>query len=387
MAEAEKIIESTDEAIEDEASSDNLLSMSDEDFEKSIMEDFAEEAKEPDTTETEATADESDDDQEEEDDPTDTDEEEAELTDDSESEDTEEDDDTDDDDESESETEEEDTTEKETLSSDDQIKQIFEPFKANGKEMKVESVDDVRQLMQMGANYNKKMAGLKPNLKLLKMLQNNDLLDEGKLAYLIDLDKKNPNAIKKLVKDSKMDTDDLDNDEEINYKPNTYTVNDEEIELDATLDDIRETKSFATTLDIIGNKWDETSRNLILKAPSAIRILNDHVEAGIYDKVNAAVETERMFNRIPLGMSDLEAYKYVAEQINANGGLQDPNHGTPVTKTVSKQTKKVVDEKALKRRKAASSTKSSPKSKSKETFNPLAMSDEEFEKISMDKFI
>ena len=37
---------------------------------------------------------------------------------------------------------------------------VFAPFRANGKEIQVKSVDDVISLMQMGANYNKKMASI-----------------------------------------------------------------------------------------------------------------------------------------------------------------------------------------------------------------------------------
>lgn len=71
-----------------------------------------------------------------------------------------------------------------------EYKRILAPFKANGKEVEVKSVDDAITLMQMGANYQKKMAALKPNLKILKILENNGLLDEGKLSFLIDLDKR-----------------------------------------------------------------------------------------------------------------------------------------------------------------------------------------------------
>ncbi len=67
-----------------------------------------------------------------------------------------------------------------------QYEKIMAPFKANGKEIKLDNPDDVVRLMQMGANYTQKMQALQPNLKLLKMLQNQGLLDEGKLNNLID---------------------------------------------------------------------------------------------------------------------------------------------------------------------------------------------------------
>jgi hypothetical protein len=286
--------------------------------------------------------------------------------------------------------EEDSSTEEEIVATpENQLKELFAPFKANNREMQVANVDEARQLMQMGANYNKKMAALRPNLKLMKMLQNNELLDEERISYLIDLDKKNPDAIKKLVKESKIDLESLDNDDDINYKPNTtYNVNDKEIVLDETFNDIKDTDSYAQTLDIIGNKWDESSRQVLLENPTAIRVLNDHVTAGHYEKITAAVETERMFGRLPSSMSDLEAYKHVADMINANGGFNDPTTSKSITKPAVSKTAKTVDHTLTDRKKAASSTKGSSKpGKAKSDLNPLSMSDEEFEKMGMSKFI
>ena len=279
-----------------------------------------------------------------------------------------------------------DTTEEKPLTEAEQLLEIFAPFKANGKEMTVDNVADIRSLMQMGANYNKKMAGLKPNLKLMKMLDNNGLLDEAKINFLIDLDKKNPAAVTQLLKDSKLDPEDIDIETEISYKPNTYTVNDKEVELDDTLNEIRDTPSYAQTLTIISNKWDESSRVSLLDNPAGIKVLNDHVESGIYDKITSAVETERMFGRIPAGTSDLDAYRQVGDAINAAGGF-NTSASTLATKTVSGKPTTKVDPKINSKKKAASSTKSSSKSVAKKEFNPLSMSDAEFEKMEMSKYI
>ena len=381
MAEAAEELEQEESTGEEISQEDSILDMSDEDFEKALMGDFAE--KDPDT-EIETT--EESDDEEASQEASEEEDTEEETTEETENED----DDSGDDDalseeEEGNETEEEEVDEDEELTAEQIRDQIFSPFKANGREMKAESVEDVRQLMQMGANYNKKMAALKPNLKMMKMLQNNDLLDEDKLSFLIDLSKGNSEAIRKLIADSNIEMDDLDKDDKIDYKKGTYTVDDKEVELDETLSDIKDTESYAKTLDVISNKWDEASRELLVKNPAAIRVLNDHIAQGIYDKITAAVETERMFNRIPASMSDLEAYKLVGDQINERGGFAPaPKSGT---KRIAGKPKKAVDTKRAERKKAASSTKSAPKSKAKEDFNPLAMSDEEFEKLGMADFI
>jgi len=262
---------------------------------------------------------------------------------------------------------------------------ILKPFKANGREMSVDNIEDVRQLMQMGANYNKKMAALKPNLKLLKILENNGLLDESKISYLIDLDKKNPDAIKKLIKDAEIDPLDVDINAESSYKPNTYTVNDKEVELDAVLSDIRETDTFNTTIDIVGNKWDEASKLVLIDNPELIKVINTHVGNGVYETITNEVEKLRMLGKLG-GLSDIDAYKAVGDALYAPRDSRPMNTlSNNINTSTSKATNKS-DPRLDEKRKAASTTKSVASS-TKSDFNPLSMSDEEFEKIASSKFI
>ena len=58
---------------------------------------------------------------------------------------------------------------------------IMAPFKANGKMIELRSPEEAVSLMQMGANYTRKMQELQPHRKTLLMLQDNNLLDAEKL--------------------------------------------------------------------------------------------------------------------------------------------------------------------------------------------------------------
>ena len=260
--------------------------------------------------------------------------------------------------------------------------EIFKPFKANGKEMSVESIEDVRQLMQMGANYNKKMAALKPSLKVVKMLENSGLLDEQKLSYLIDLSKHNPDAVKKLIKESGLDPLEVDINQEVSYKANTYNVSDKELELDSVLSEIKETDTFNTTIDIIGNKWDDSSKKVLLENPSVIKIINSHVASGVYNTITTEVEKLKMLGKLD-GLSDIDAYKAVGDALYA------PKVNSPVVNTIKTPASKATnreDPRLVEKRKAASTTKSVA-SNVKPDFNPLSMSDAEFEKIASSRFI
>jgi hypothetical protein len=267
---------------------------------------------------------------------------------------------------------------------------IFTPFKANGREIAVQSVEDAVALMQMGANYNKKMAGMKQHLKVLKMLEKNQLLDESKLSYLIDLDKKNPDAINKLVKESGLDPLDLGADKTGEYQPTAYKVDDREIELDTVLDEIQETPTFNRVIDVVSNKWDGKSKQVVADHPQLLKIINDHMQRGVYDQIVAEVDRERMFGRLN-GLSDLDAYRQVGEAIQARNGFVPAGHPgqqkTPTPTAATPNPRKEDDGKLREQRRAASPNHPAVKSTTAPAYDPLALSDDEFMKLGSPKFV
>lgn len=281
------------------------------------------------------------------------------------------------------------TKKTETVDYEAEYKKLFTPFKANGKDIQVESVEDAITLMQMGANYNKKMAALKPNLKLMKMLENNQLLSEEKISFLIELDKKNPDAINKLVQDSGINPMDFDADKAGEYRPRIHTVDDRELALDSVLDSIQDTPTYARTLDIVSKEWDGASKQMIADHPQLLEVINDHVARGVYDLIAQAVEREQMLGRLT-GLSSFEAYRQVGDAIQARGGfdhLGSPQGNTDPTKPRVVTPKPKADDSKLKEQKRAASS-SKPGSSVPAVdgdYNPLSMSDEEFAKIS-DKY-
>ena len=266
-----------------------------------------------------------------------------------------------------------------------EYKRLLAPFRANGRDVQVNSVDDALSLMQMGANYNKKMAGLKPNLKLMKMLENNGLLSEEKIGFLIDLDKKSPEAINKLVKESGINPMDLDTEKASEYKPKIHTVDDREMELDTVLEDIQSTPTYNRTLAIVSKEWDGRSKQVIADQPQLLKLINDHVERGIYDLISKEIESSRMLGRLT-GLSDIEAYRQVGDAIQARGGFnhlgssQGKSDTPPVI--VQPKPKKVDDGKLNDKRRAASSSTPIVSSSGAKDYNPLSLSDEEFNKLS-----
>lgn len=259
---------------------------------------------------------------------------------------------------------------------------LLATFKANGKDMKVDSVEDARRLMQMGANYNKKMSGLKPNLKHLKLLEKHQLLNEDKLSFLIDLNEGNPEAIKKLLIDSNIDPTDLNLDENESYQPSQRTVDDREVELDTVLDELRDSETYDQTLDVVGSKWDDQSKQIVADQPQLLKVINGHIASGVYDLISTEVERERVFGRLS-DVSDIEAYRQIGDAMQESGAFDHLfSKETALVKNTPKaatpKPERVDSKKRRDKRRAASPSKPAAPSSGKADYNPLSMSDEEF---------
>lgn len=257
--------------------------------------------------------------------------------------------------------------------------QIMKPFKANGKTVELKTPDEAIKLMQMGANYTKRMQDLVPHRKVLTMLQNNNLLDENQLSYLIDLSKHNPDAIKKLVKDSGVDPLDINTSEETAYKPNNHKVTDVEVAFHSKLADIQSQPTGTETLQIINKTWDDISKDALWESPEILDHIQTQRDNGIYDQIVAEIDRQRMLGGLQ-NKPFIAAYKQVGEEMMAKNAfvLKQTNEPTPTPVVVTTRTvapKPAVDNNDKAR--AASPTKTTP-AKAKVLVNPLAMDDDEF---------
>jgi hypothetical protein len=269
-----------------------------------------------------------------------------------------------------------------------EYEKLLAPFKANGSEMQAKNGDDARSLMQMGANYHKNMQALKPQKKMLKLLEKNGLMDQKQLNYLIDLNNKNPEAITKLLKDSGMDPLDMVEDvkKESNYSPTQREVSDTEMALEGVLEDIRSTPSYSRTLNIITKEWDDTSCDALAATPEIIKTINGHVDNGIFDKVTEAVAYERSLGRLT-GVNDFEAYKQIGDVLEQAGAFEKPTSKGPKNVVVEKtETPSKAELERIAKKKGAAPVKAAKAPASTKHKDPLDMSDEEFTKLDKKLF-
>ena len=256
---------------------------------------------------------------------------------------------------------------------EDVVKQIFAPFKANGKEIAPRTVEDVVQLMQMGANYTKKMQSIAPMRKAVESLSNAGIDSEEKLSYLIDLYKGDKEAIKQLLKNNQIDAMDLDLDE-IKYSPNKQNIASEaDVKFAETLSNINE--SLPQIQNIMDKQWDQESKRILLSDPRALQALHEEIQMGRFEPVQKQLEVERTFGRYQ-GVPDIQAYIDILNRMSA----QEQYQMQMQMQEQQRQQKKSVPDK---RKAAPTRGKMKSGGTSLTPKDLFSMSDEEFEKLSI----
>jgi hypothetical protein len=263
------------------------------------------------------------------------------------------------------------------------VNQLMAPLKAAKRTINIDSVDKARQLMQMGVDYSRKMADIKPYQRMIKSLERADLLDENKLNFVIDLMAKKPEAIQKLLQDSEVDPLDLDLEEGSTYRPNDNMVPENELAFDAVLDEIRPSPHFEVLITTV-QSWDKASKQTLLDNPDVLRHLTAHMETGIYDMIVNRIEEEKIFGK-HTGLSDLDVYKAVGDAMHAEGAFNTaPNQAAPSASGESNQgssqdSQGSNDSKRKAKRRAASTPKGTPPKTSTKLPDFSRMTDEEVE--------
>lgn len=272
--------------------------------------------------------------------------------------------------------------EEQPINYEENYKKLMAPFKANGKEIKLDKPEDLIKLAQMGANYTKKMQALQPHMKMMRMLENHGLADEGKLNFLIDLYKKDPKAIQQLVKDSGIDPLDIDSESKETYKPNNYAVPDAELAFSSTVTEVRDSSEGQELINEVGTQWDKESKEIIWTNPDILRHMTAQRQTGIYQTIVTEIERQKMLGELG-NVPFVQAYLNVGTALQNQGKLANPQQPR-VVDTRAKEPAPVVRNDA-KARSAAPIRQT--QSKPKQDFNPLAMSDDDFMNSDLAKLV
>lgn len=257
---------------------------------------------------------------------------------------------------------------------------IFATFRANGRDMQVKSVDEAIRLMQMGANYSQKQAGHKKNAAFVKVLEQNGLLDHEKLAFAVDLISGKPEAIGKLLKDTKIDVHDLDDDKVAAYRAQSRAPSEAILDLDAVVAEIEGSTHFNRLVTEM-KTWDEKSQALLGNHPQALRQLTEQMESGVYDKIMDEVNRQQVLGTMS-GIPLMQAYNQIGQEMATAGAFNAPAPKGPVKKLVTPGKKASPATAAVEERRRAAAPSKGVTTATTETMDPkfLEMSDADFMK-------
>lgn len=257
---------------------------------------------------------------------------------------------------------------------------MTKPFTANGQQYSLTDPNDFISLVQKGLNYNLKMNTIKPFMAAGTLLQQHDLLDTEKLAFLIDLHNKKPEAIAKLIKDTGQDAYEFDEEKANNYTATPVNIPSEEaIALKDVIASNKDNPDFSAVYDA-ATKWDDDSQDILLKNPALLETLTLHKANGVYDKimqeVNVAINVRG--SKTPV----IELYHAIGlNMFSGNKANTAQAHNNTETKktVVTKQ----VDPRIEEKRKALKSVKTS---QGKSVTNTQDMTEEDIYRLSPEEF-
>lgn len=269
------------------------------------------------------------------------------------------------------------------LDANEAMKMIFAPFKANGREMQVTSPEEVVRLMQQGANYSKNMAEFAPFKKAMKLLEKRQALDPARLDFLLDVAEGKPEAIAKLLSEHQIDPYDINVDSGKDYVSQYEDeAEDTASPVMAMLDTVPQ-MSRDILLDALThpeNAWDKQSRAQIIKyAPQAIPMLSKQIMNGQFATIMKVLNTKRALGEYA-GITDLEAYNMVGEELSKQGKLgvpSTPNESTNQNRPNKQKNGADID---AQRRKAGAAPRQVPSNVQKQAvFNPATATEEELD--------
>lgn len=216
------------------------------------------------------------------------------------------------------------TPEEKAIDYKETYEKIMAPFKANGKTISLTNPDEVISLMQMGANYTRKLQELAPARKLFATLQANGL-DESKINFLIDLDKGDPEAVKKFLTDRNIDPLDIDTSVPNAYREGNHSVSDSQLKFENTLQEISSTEEGKQTLRDINDHWDQASKDAVYNEPEIMTVLHAQKSTGIYARITEEMDRRKVLGTISADTPFLQAYNVIGNELHEAGKFNDLN--------------------------------------------------------------
>ena len=188
--------------------------------------------------------------------------------------------------------------------------EVTSPIKADGRDFTIKSASDLRNLVSKGLDYTQKTQQIGPYRKTLAFLRDNDVLDDTKLSYMVDLYKKDEKAVKQLIRDvtaepkeegkRKLELYDLDPEQEEESQryhfQNKNTITDEQLNFREVFDEVNASEGGNAFLNKITQKFDQSSLSYLYQHPESIKLLYKADRFGQFDQIMEKMQYNDMIH-------------------------------------------------------------------------------------------
>ena len=233
----------------------------------------------------------------------------------------------------------------ETPSANSETPQKFKPLRMNGKDVSINSMEELYALASAGGQFTQKMQEISQYKKSLAVMQKNGLTEQD-LSLLIEARNGNKDALASILKQSGVDTLELEDEPSEGYQPGAYVPTDMEVSLMDVQREISSDPEYQITQNVVNNMLDNQSQDMLVQNPSMIRGIHQDIKNGVFQGVKAEADKLKIMDG---GRhSDMEYYIAAAKQDAQNNQAHAPQEQAPEPTKPSRNTS---------RRKAAGSSR------------------------------
>ncbi len=231
-------------------------------------------------------------------------------------------------------------------------------FKADGQDFEFtqqEMLDQFGTIFGKSVGFTNKTKRLAPFRRRIEAMEKENVTDE-QFNLAIDALKGNKQAIKQLMDNHSIESYDLTEEAEgdSKYTPTEYGSDDATLDLQEVVNGMMADTEYAVTSDVVQNRWDTQSQDMLANNPTYLQGLHNDVKSGVYARVAAEATKLKVFDGNT--KSDIEYYMLAGQNLG-----KQPSTDTSEVDKLNAETQDAVNKsdrassEATKRRSAASS--------------------------------
>lgn len=181
---------------------------------------------------------------------------------------------------------------------EDFYKQCLQSVGKDADTITPKNLDEVRQLMSQGAQYNSLNKKYEQSRTISALLEKNNINKE-QLDLLVEINNGNTTALAKFLKDKNINPYELDTqDEKLNeYKAPEHEVNMKDLRYSETLKELSATETGRNCLNTIINEWDEKSFEYLKDEPGLLPHISEQIANGSYKIICDELRREQQLGR------------------------------------------------------------------------------------------